>query len=254
MGEWGVGGDQDCDMDAAVWANGESECGCPRGSVWVEGPVVIGLYGLLPTEAVAHELREGASARESCAAEGAGAAGGATGAREAVDVGVQESAYTVEEEASVLRELVFCYLRGGGDLVGECQSAGAPIPTPAILLARDLSSWQTSADREGTGSLDRAGDTSTWRACAPQPHVLVQEWQPDEIFVLSPWRLRRCLVHARTRESSRDGADAEAICPVVTWCVSCNCPRVCGCVCVCVRACLRACMHHHVCVRIRNVD
>jgi len=50
MGEWGVRGDQDYDMDAAVWAIGESEGGCPSGSVWVEGPVVIGLYGLLPTE------------------------------------------------------------------------------------------------------------------------------------------------------------------------------------------------------------
>jgi hypothetical protein len=217
MGEWGVRGDQDYDMDAAVWAIGESEGGCPSGSVWVEGPVVIGLYGLLPTEAVAHELR--ASARKRGGAEGTGAAGGATG-----ENGAREAAYTVEEEASVMRELVFCYLRGGGDLMGECVSAGAPLPTPAILLARDLSSWQTSADAEGTGSMDRAGDASTWRASAPQPHVLVQERQPDEIFVLSPWRLRRCLVHARTRASSRDGADAEAIRPVFTWCVSCNCP------------------------------
>ena len=230
-------------MVAPAWPGVNSEGRCPRGSVWVEGPAVTGLYGLLPTEVVAQRLQEGAcSARVRTGQEGAEGAMAETGegavGTSGVD-GVSGGAHTVEEEASVLRELVFYYLRAGGGLVGECISAGAPLPTPAVLLARDLSSWMPATEAEGHEGLDLGvPDTSTSRARAPRPHVLVQERQPEQMLVLSPWRLRRYLAHSHSG-ASRDGADDAAMRPVVTWCVPC------ACLWASMRGGMRACVHAH---------
>jgi hypothetical protein len=103
----------------------------------VQGPLVKGLHGRLPTQRAAAAC---AFARDAArvgwqTAEGGGedAAGGVGCGHERAAGGAAASAAAgVDHEAAVLRDLVYYFLRAGGDLVGECVRAGGPIPTPAV--------------------------------------------------------------------------------------------------------------------------
>ena len=103
------------------------------GGVWVEGPWVKGLHDPIPTQVAALHLRQG-----SGGGGGEGKFGGCLGS-EGAGLGEEEAKHWVAEEATVLRELVFYYLRNGGDLVGEYVGAGGAVGQLAIVKGKSSS-------------------------------------------------------------------------------------------------------------------
>ena len=169
---------------------GSRRCG------WVEGPAVAGLHGLIPTQ-VAELLMQGrdgqdavaVTAEQSRAGNGTGIhqsspvkgqLGGWWQRTQVVGVQVQEE---VREEASVLRELVYYFLRGGGDLGAE-------------LMHNEGSSWPVA--RLHTCQL------SSCRASCPSPSLAIEQ-HPQTPMVISPARLRRFLQTAVPLETRLNG-------------------------------------------------
>ena len=70
---------------------------------------------------------------------GGGVSRSGGGAEEEVDAeAAEEVEVEVEEEAEELRQLVYCYMRAGGDLVGECVRSGGSVGRSGMLRGSGL--------------------------------------------------------------------------------------------------------------------
>jgi len=119
--------------------------------LWVEAPLVKGLHGQLPTQAQAQA--EGGGGGRGRAREGAGAhsarelSSGAAATQPMAVFGWQADSCAgggahVQQQAAALAEVVYSFMRAGGDLVRECVRAGGggSVATPAVspLTAADI--------------------------------------------------------------------------------------------------------------------
>ena len=117
--------------------------------LWVAGPFVKGLHGQLPTQAQA----QGGGGGRGRVREGAGAhsarelSSGPAATQPVAVLGRQADSCAgggahVQQQAAALAELVYSYMRAGGDLVRECVRAagGGSVATPAVspLTAADV--------------------------------------------------------------------------------------------------------------------